>query len=229
MESARSTYLSGIRDVLPLLLGVLPFGIVAGVAAIGIGMSKTLAIMTSAIAFAGASQLAAIDLMEKGAPIVIVIATALVVNLRMAMYSASIAPHFAPLSGRWKGFLSYFLTDQGFAVSLTRYDRGIEENNKKWYYLGTATGLMGIWMLGTVIGVTLGSVVPVSWSLDFAVPLTFIALLAPAIKDRATMVSALSAGIVAPVAIALPMQTGIIAASITGVVAGYLFESRAGS
>ncbi len=226
MESARSTYLSGIKDVSPVLLGVLPFGIVAGVAAIGVGMSKTLAIMTSAIALAGASQLAAIDLMEKGAPIVIVIATALVVNLRMAMYSASIAPHFAPLSGRWKGFLSYFLTDQAYAVSVTRYDKGIEDINKKWYYLGTATGLLGTWMVGTVIGVTLGSIVPVSWSLDFAVPLTFIALLAPAIKDRATMVSALSAGVVAPIAMALPLQTGIIAASITGIVVGYLFEGR---
>jgi len=226
MESARSTYLSGLRDVSPVLLGVLPFGIVAGVAAIGVGMSKTLAIMTSAIALAGASQLAALDLMEKGAPIVIVIATALVVNLRMAMYSASIAPHFAPLSGRWKGFLSYFLTDQAYAVSVTRYDKGIEDINKKWYYLGTATGLLGTWMVGTVIGVTLGSIVPVSWSLDFAVPLTFIALLAPAIKDRATMVSALSAGIMAPIAMALPLQTGIIAASITGIVAGYLFEDR---
>jgi predicted branched-subunit amino acid permease len=140
------------------------------------------------------------------------------------MYSASLAPHFRKLSAGWKGLLSYLLTDPAYAVSITRFDRDIKGSNKRWYFLGAALTIWITWQASTLVGVLLGARVPEGLSLDFVLSLGFIALVVPAIKDRATSAAALSAGVAAVFAAALPLNLGLVTAALVGVLVGLLAE-----
>ena len=225
MPSARESFLAGARATAPVLVGIVPFGLVAGAAAVGVGLSGLQAVGLSAIVFAGASQLAAIDLLGQDAPLAVVVVTALVINLRMVMYSASIAPYFQGVATRWRAGLAYLLTDQAYALSVTRFgdDRPVR---RRWYYLGAAAPLWAVWQVCTVVGVVVGARVPESLPLSFAVPLTFLALLVPAITDRASGVAAAVGGAGAAVGVGLPLNLGLIAGALVGVLAGLVAESR---
>ncbi len=126
----------GVRDVAPLLLGIIPFGLVAGIATVNAGLGLPTAVGLSVVVFAGASQLAALELLGQNAPLTVVVATAVVINLRLLMYSASIAPYFREFTGRWKAVLAYVLTDQAYALSVASY-RSDRETDRKWYYLAS--------------------------------------------------------------------------------------------
>jgi 4-azaleucine resistance transporter AzlC len=225
MPSARESFLAGARATAPVLVGIVPFGLVAGAAAVGVGLSGLQAVGLSAIVFAGASQLAAIDLLGQDAPLAVVVVTALVINLRMVMYSASIAPYFQGVATRWRAGLAYLLTDQAYALSVTRFgdDRPVR---RRWYYLGAAAPLWAVWQVCTVVGVVVGARVPESLPLSFAVPLTFLALLVPAITDRGSGVAAAVGGAGAAVGVGLPLNLGLIAGALAGVLAGLVAESR---
>ncbi|WP_238398103.1 AzlC family ABC transporter permease [Halorussus salinus] len=224
MSSPRADFLSGVRVAAPITLGVLPFGMVAGVAAVGVGMSALQAVGMSVVVFAGASQLAAIELIGRNAPAAVVVATVLVVNLRLVMYSASIAPYFQRQSAKWKAALSYLLTDQAYAVSLLEFEND-EETSRRWYYLGVAVPLWVTWQAATVVGVLLGARLPSGWHLEFAVPLVFLAVLVPAVTDRATGAAAVVGGTTAVVANGLPYNLGLILAAVVGIGAGVAVES----
>jgi 4-azaleucine resistance transporter AzlC len=224
MPSRRESFSEGVRAVAPVLVGIVPFGLVAGAAAVEVGLSGLQAVGLSVVVFAGAAQLGAIDLLGGDAPLAVVVVTALVINLRMLMYSASIAPHFRDAATRWRAGLAYLLTDQAYALSVTRFgaDRPVR---KRWYYLGAALPLWAVWQVCTVAGVVVGARVPDSLPLSFAVPLTFLALLVPAVTDRAAGVAATVGGVGAVVGAGLPLNLGLIAGALGGVVAGLLVES----
>ena len=225
MPSVRESFLAGARATAPVLVGIVPFGLVAGAAAVGVGLSGLQAVGLSVVVFAGAAQLAAIDLLGQEAPLAVVVVTALVINLRMVMYSASIAPYFREVATRWRAGLAYLLTDQAYALSVTRFgdDRPVR---RRWYYLGTALPLWAVWQVCTVVGVVVGARVPDSLPLEFAVPLTFLALLVPAVTDRASGTAAVVGGTGAAVGAALPLNLGLIAGALAGVLAGLVAESR---
>ena len=124
------------------------------------------------IVFAGAAQLAGLQLIGAGAPAIVTILTAWMINLRFTLYSASLAPHFKGQSTRWKALLAYLLTDQAYAVSIIEFENRKDKPGKHWFYFGAAVGLWLTWQVGTALGVFLGTQVPVSWSLDFAILLT---------------------------------------------------------
>ena len=210
---------AGVRDVSPLMLGIVPFALVAGIAAVDAGLGLAEAVGMSVIVFAGASQLAAFELLGSNAPLAVVIGTAAVINLRMVMYSASIAPYFADYGRRLRAGLAYVLTDQAYALSIAEYEENPERS--RWrYYLGAAASLWVVWQIGTVAGVVVGAGVPEAWGLTFAVPLVFLALLVPAMKDRPTTAAGVSAGAVAVVAAGLPLNLGLLVGAITGVAVG---------
>jgi predicted branched-subunit amino acid permease len=213
-------FLAGAKAVAPLLLGVAPFGVIAGVNAAGLGLASFQAYAPSFLIFAGASQLAISDLMGRGAPALVIVVTALIVNLRMSMYSASLAPHLRNLPLGWKAVLAYMLTDQVYAVSIIRYRRPMSLYEKAWFYVGGGLMLWAAWQAATLVGVTVGARVPASWSLDFTVPLTFLALLIPAVKDRAAGAAALTAGLAAVLLAFLPYNIGMISASFVGIAVG---------
>jgi 4-azaleucine resistance transporter AzlC len=217
----------GVRDVAPLLLGIIPFGLVAGIATVNAGLGLPAAVGLSVVVFAGASQLAALELLGQNAPLTVVVATAVVINLRLLMYSASIAPYFREFTGRWKAALAYVLTDQAYAVSVASY-RSDSDVDRKWYYLGVAVTLWGVWQVTTVVGALLGTGVPDAWGLEFAIPLVFLAILVPAIEDRSSVVAAVVGGTVAVGGAGLPLNLGLLVAAGVGITAGVLTESVTG-
>jgi 4-azaleucine resistance transporter AzlC len=212
-------FVAGVRAALPSLLGLLPFGLVAGVAAVNAGLSPLQAIGLSAVVFAGASQLAAVDLLSQDASLAVVAVTAVVINLRMAMYSASIAPYVESFRRRWAVACSYLLTDVSYALSIAEFtdDSGTD---RLWYYLGVAGAIWVVWQLTTVAGVLLGAGIPESWGVGFAVPLVFLTLLVSDVSDRPRLVAALVGGGVAVVGANWPLNLGLVGGALTGVAAG---------
>jgi 4-azaleucine resistance transporter AzlC len=225
---AAAALVSGAKEILPVCLALLPLGLAFGATAAGGGLSPLEALGMSVFVFAGAAQLAAIQLISAGASVAIVVLTVLVINLRLILYSASLSAHFRRLSPGWKSLLAYLLTDQAYAATITRFDEGeTEELEKRWHFLGVALTIWITWQLATMLGVYLGASASEGWSLDFVLPLIFIALAVPAIKDRTTGAAALSAGVAAVFAAALPLNLGLITAAMVGVLGGLAAENVA--
>lgn len=214
---------AGFADISPILIGVFPFGLIAGIAAVEAGLDPVQAFAMSPTVFAGASQLAMVDLIGRDAAPMVIVATALVINARMMMYSAALAPTFRHLGPARKAVGAYLITDQSFAVSAIRFDRVEESTGDRFaYYLGASLGLWVTWQISSVIGVVVGAGVPEEWSLDFSIPLVFIALLFPAIKDRGTAVAAIAAATAAVLFFSLPLNLGLLVAATVGLVSGAL-------
>lgn len=227
----------GIRDELPILVGVLPFGIIYGVLAIDAGLAPAEAQAMSAIVFAGSAQFITAQLYAGAAPALVIILTGAVVNLRHMLYSASVAPYLRYQPLRWKVLLAYLLTDEAYAVAILHLQSsrssdfkldtpGSNQRDPRWHYLGAGLALWSTWQLSTAVGVFMGAQVPESWSLDFTLPLTFIALVIPALRDRPAIAAALSAGLVALAAFALPFKLGLMLAALVGVGTGMLLERK---
>ena len=226
MRSRKHAYLHGAKDAFPSVIGLIPFGLIVGTASTAAGMDPWLALAMSIIVFAGASQLAAIALMVQSAPMLIVVLTVLVVNLRFVMYSASLAPFFRelPVGRRW--LLSYALTDHLFALVNARFKRDGSHQNVDAYYIGAAIPTCLTWHVMVAIGIFAGTLVPRDWSLDFAIPLVFLALVFPALTSRAHWLTAAVAGVAAFYTVALPLKLGLIAAAFTGVLVGSWADAR---
>jgi 4-azaleucine resistance transporter AzlC len=214
----------GVRDVAPLLLGIAPFGLVAGVAAMNAGLTLEQAVGMSVIVFAGAAQLAALELIGQDAPLSVIVVTAVVINLRMMMYSASIAPYFRSLSTRIRTGAAYLLTDQAYALSVSRY-RSDERIDRLGYYLGAAVAPWIVWQLTTVVGALIQTGVPASLGLEFAVPLVFLALLVPAMEDGPTTVAGVFGGVLAVLGSGLPLNLGLLVGAAVGIAAGVAAET----
>jgi 4-azaleucine resistance transporter AzlC len=222
----RSDFMAGVRDELPLLLGVFPFGMIYGVLALGAGLAPSAAQAMSSILFAGSAQFITVQLAGAATPWVVMILTAFIVNLRHALYSVSVAPYLSKLSPGWKALLAYLLTDEAYAVVITRYQKVGAGCTTHWYFLGAGLTLWTGWQASTAVGIFLGAQVPASWMLDFTLALTFIALVVPALKDRPAALAALSAGVTALAAYALPYKLGIILAALVGIGAGLWSEVK---
>ncbi|HSF81216.1 MAG TPA: AzlC family ABC transporter permease [Anaerolineales bacterium] len=230
----QSEFLAGVRDELPILLGVAPFGMIYGVLALSAGIPPAAAQSMSAIVFAGSSQFIAAQLVASGSSAALIVLTIGIVNLRHALYSASLAPYLKKLSPTWKWLLSYLLTDEAYAVSITHFQKDNLGNahltsaadQRHWYFFGAGLALWSIWQVSTGVGIFLGQQVPKSWSLDFTLPLTFLALVIPGLNDRASLAAALSAGLVALLAFSLPFKLGLILAALVGISVGLWSESR---
>lgn len=218
----------GVRDAMPLLLGIAPFGLVVGIAAVDSGLDLFEAVAMSVVVFAGTSQLAAMDLLSKDAPLSVVVVTAFIINARMMMYSASIAPYFRDFSAKWKAGLAYVLTDQAYALSIARYQSN-RSVDRAAYYLGVAGTLWVVWQLTTVAGVFLGTGVPEAWGLEFTVPLVFLALLVPAMEDRTTSFAAVAGGLAAVAGAGLPLNLGLLVGATVGIAVGLGAETATGA
>lgn len=217
----------GIRDSLPFHLGVIPYGLITGIAGIEAGLTAEQIIAMSAIVYAGASQLAALELLGTTAPLAIIVGTAAVINLRLLMYSASMAPHFAERKRTVRAGVAFFLSDHAYVRSVMEF-KADESLNRLQYYLGLAVSIWLIWVLSTALGAGLGASVPPGLELSFAVPLVFLALLVPAMKDRATTTTGIVAGVGALLGAAAPFNLGLVFGAIAGIAAGRIVETRWG-
>jgi len=233
MPASRTEFLLGVRDELPILVGVIPFGLIYGVLALSAGIPAMQAQAMSSVVFAGSAQMITAQLFGHGTPALVIVMTAAVVNLRHMLYSASLAPYVQKLRPAWKWVLGYLLTDEAYAVVITRFQKQDDPplgadvcDHKHWYFLGAGLALWTTWQLSTAAGIFIGAQVPVSWSLDFTLALTFIALVVPNLKDRPSLGSALAAGVTALLAYNLPYKLGLVSAALVGILAGLWLEGR---
>jgi predicted branched-subunit amino acid permease len=214
----------GFAEMLPVSIAIAPFGVVCGVGAAAAGASLWGALGMSAIIFSGAAQILAVQLLAAGAPLAVIVLTCFVAGLRFLMYSAAMAPYLRPLPSRWQQGLAFLLTDQAFAASIRRFDAGSDPHAGGLHFLGGGIALWSFWQVTNVAGFFLGNVIPASWSLDFAVPLCFIALVAPQFRTMPSVAAALAAGVSVIALEGLPMKLNLIVAGSIGIVAGTLAD-----
>jgi 4-azaleucine resistance transporter AzlC len=226
VQTRQQAYRQGAKDAFPSVIGLIPFGLIVGTASTAAGMDPWLALAMSIIVYAGASQLAAIALMVQSAPTAIVLATVLVVNLRFVMYSASLAPFFRELSTGRKWLLSYGLTDHLFALVNARFTPEGSHKHVDAYYIGGAVPTWLTWNTMVAIGIFAGTMVPKQWSLDFAIPLVFLALVFPALTTRTHWITAGVALVAAFFTAGLPMKLGLITAAFVAVAIGTWLDYR---
>jgi predicted branched-subunit amino acid permease len=211
----------------PFLLGVAPFGLVTGVAMVAGGIPPPDAMAMSIVVYAGASMLAATQLVAAGTPLAVILLTVFFINLRFMMYSAALRPHLAALPLRWKLAAGYLLADNAFGLSVARFTEHPERAGKLGYFLGAALPVWIVWQLAVGAGILVGAGLPAQWRLEFAAPLAFIALTVPLLRSRAMAGAALAAAMTAIAAHGLPMRLSLAAAAVVGIAAGMLLRKKA--
>lgn len=217
----------GFLDVLPLLIPVVPFGIILGVIGIELGFSPLVVYATSFIVFSGSAQIVLFQLISAGATPLVTLTSVAVTNSRHFLYGAVVSEYFEELSITWKAILSYFLTDQSFAVSYRYFKKNKTVPNKHYYLLGSGFTLWTIWQISTLMGIFLGSIVPEELGLTFAIPLTFLSLIIHEFRKPDHLIVIFTSGILATLFYDIPFKAYIIlATSIALVVATVITNLR---
>ena len=212
----------GVRDGLPFILVAGPFGLLFGVLATEAGFKLVETMTFSVSVFAGAAQFTALQLMQEAAPTIIVIISALAVNLRVAMYSASLTPYLGAAPLWQRAVAAYFIVDQSYALSMTRFetDPDMTTPQRMAYFFGTNGLIAPLWYMATLTGALVGSQIPDAWALDFALPVAFLAMIAPMLRTLPHVIAALTASLVALAAAGMAFNLGLIVAGFSGMVAG---------
>ena len=223
-ESFRAGSREGFMVFLPLSIGLVPWAMVTGIAMIGAGLTPVQAMGMNVIVFAGTAQIGTLPLLAIGAPIWLIVVTALVLNLRFVIFSAAISQGFRGVSLPLRWFSGYLLTDGVFAVCLNKM---LDVEDRSWrlgYYLAPSVLTWVLWQAFALIGVLAADSIPRNWSLEFMASIALMVLLAPMVKARPMVVAAATGGIVAVLANGLPLRMGVIVAIIAGIAAGFAAE-----
>jgi len=197
-----------------------------GASTVTAGLSAPAALAMSAFVFAGSAQFIAAGLLGAGTVPWLIVLTTLVVNLRHLLYGATLASHLRHLPHRWQLLLAHVTTDESYAVSILRYQSDEVSPHKHWYFLGAALTLLTSWLSTTVVGIAAGQTIPdpLAWGLDFTLPITFIGLLTPHVKDRPTVAAMAAAGLTSIAAQRLPNNLWLLLAALAGVAVGIWAE-----
>ena len=222
----RHFFIEGARDLLPMIPGVLPFGLVTGASSASLGFSPEMTLGATLLFFAGSAQLAAYQLIQDNAVPVVILFTTLMINIRFLIYSAAFAPLFHSIKKRHKWPLAYLLSDQAYGLCVARFAADDHSRKKLFYYSGAALMMWVSWVCFVMVGMLVGEQIPSSWSLEFAIPLSFLAMLVSVVRDQATLTAALCSGGIATVFSSLPYNMGFMAAIVGGVAMGYVFSGR---
>ncbi|MBN2050530.1 MAG: AzlC family ABC transporter permease [Spirochaetales bacterium] len=222
-----SEFFAGAKATIPLILGAVPFGLMFGAVAVNAGITPFGTVAMSLFVFAGSGQFIAAGLVSQGIQTGFIILTTFVVNLRHALYAASLAPYMRRLPQRWLLPLGFWLTDETYAVVIKRWSRGDESPYPHWYHLGSSVAMYLNWQLCTILGVLAGRAIPDAsgWGLNFAMVATFIGIVVPMITTRAMLLAALTAGATALLFNDLPNKIGLMIAAIAGITVGYLADT----
>jgi 4-azaleucine resistance transporter AzlC len=226
LPSGSAEFWRGVRDSVPMLIGAAPLGMIFGALAVPSGLSSTGAVFMSILVFAGSSQFIALTLLASGTGVVLIVLTTLVVNLRHALYAASLQPHVSNLPQLWRLPLAFWLTDETFALTQRRYAETDTSALKHWYYLGSCVAVYSDWLVSTVSGIFLGRAVAgiARLGLEFAMVATFTAIVMPFLRTRPMVASALTSAVVALLARGLPYKLGLMLAALAGVIVGVWFQ-----
>ncbi|HSH23026.1 MAG TPA: AzlC family ABC transporter permease [Acidimicrobiales bacterium] len=228
--SSLSQARAGAVAVAPMLIGVVPFGLVAGAAPVAEGLGPGVALGLSTIVFAGASQLATVDILGNGGSAVVAVLAAWTINLRMVLYSASLAPCLSHESTLRRMAAAYLLNDQAYALSVARWsDEGGDPEGRLAYYVGVGSLLWVAWVASTLVGALVGGAVPEEIPFDFVVPLVFLVLLVPVLTTRPALAAAGGGGVAAVVAAELGAgPLSIIVGAMAGIALGCVVDAAAG-
>lgn len=226
MSFDRTEFRAGHRAALPLLMGVMPFGLVTGVALASNGIGPLPAMALSILVFAGASMIAAGQLFAAGTPAAMILLAVLFINLRHVMYSASLRQQFASLPLRLRALMGYLLADNVYALTITRHAEHPRAEGLVPYYFGAALTIWTGWQLSVAAGLAVGAGLPAAWKLEFAAPLAFVAITIPLLRDRAMVAAAVAAAITVVLAHGLPFRLGLPLAGMVGIAVGMLVERK---
>jgi len=216
MKSNLKVFLKGISDVSPLMIPVVPFGLIFGVLSLEIGFTPLETMGMSLIVFGGASQIVLLQLFSGGASSLVIISSVGAVNSRHMLYGAVVSEHLSDLKMIWKIIISYFLIDQAFAVS-NEYLKKNKDKNNYFHLVGGGATCWVIWQSTTVLGIVLGSAIPEELGLSFAVPLTFLALLVNDFRKLINVIVIIISGLVATIGYNfIPFKAYVILAALTG-------------
>lgn len=226
-STKKSAYLRGLIDGAPFLIVAIPFATVFGVVASDAGLQLGQTIGFSLLVIAGASQFAALQLMLEDAAILLVLAAALAVNLRMAMYSAALVPHLGKATLWQRAAVSYLNFDQSYVMAVLEYERnpGQSVEDKVKYFLGVASLIAPSWVIATAVGAMVGTQIPEAYALDFVVPIMFLAMVAPMLKTLAHLGAALVSAVLGLALAGLPSGMGLLLAAACGMVVGAAIET----
>ena len=216
----RGDAVAGARAMLPWLLGVAPFGLVVGVSAAQADIPTLAGVLTGPVIFAGSAQVATIELLDAGAAPLVVVGTALIINLRLVLYSAGMAAHWRGTPWWWRAGAAYPLVDPSFAVGAEGYRRFPDRDRAHAYYFGGAAVLWVCWLAAIVVGAVAGAQLPAWLHLEFVIPLYLIGEIVPKLASPAVRRTVVTATVVAVVALAAPLHLGVAIAIVAGLIAG---------
>ena len=188
------------------------------------GIAPAVAMLVSLLVFAGASMVAAAQLLASDTPALLVVLTTVFINLRFMMYSASLRLHFGREPLAWRLAIAYLLADNVYGLTLMRYAEQPNAPGQRDYFMGAALVIWAGWQLSVAAGIGIGAGVPASWRLEFAAPLAFIAMTIPLLRDRAMVAAAVVAAIAVVAGHALPLKLSIPLAALAGIGTGLAFE-----
>lgn len=230
MPSTSSAYWDGFKAGAPFVLVIVPFGLLFGVVGTEAGLNLAEVMGFTVLVIAGAAQFTAVQLMTEDAPTVIILASALAVNLRMAMYSASLAPALGSLPVWKRALVAYFMVDQTYAVSARQYENypDMPLAQRFAYFIGSVTPICPLWYVATFAGAELGQAIPPEYGLDFAIPITFIALIAPALRSLPHLIAAAVSVTLALLLVWMPFNFGLLIAAVAAMAAGAQAEAMQG-
>ncbi|OED46263.1 AzlC family ABC transporter permease [Leisingera sp. S232] len=222
ITTTKSAFWKGFRDSAPFVFMASPFGFLFGVLAAEAGLIVPEAFAFSLAVFAGAAQFTALQLMQENAPLIIILLSALAVNLRMAMYSASLTPYLGDAPMWQRAIAAYFIVDQSYALSIVQFEQEpkMPLAQRMAYFFGTNGLIAPTWVTATALGALVGTRIPESWGVDFVLPLAFLAMIGPMLRTPAHVVACFVAVAAALPASALPYNLGLIVAGIAGMIAG---------
>lgn len=218
-----------MKDTIPMIIGAIPFGIIFGALAVTgeTPLTPAATMSMSLFVFAGAAQFIGMGLYAQGIGILLIVFTTFVVNLRHALYAASLAPYMRHVGHNWLLPLGFWLTDETYAVVISRFQKYPDNPHRHWYYFGSAVFMYTNWQLCTLIGIVAGARLgdAAQWGLDFAMVVTFIGIVIPLVINRPMLVCTVVAGSISLLTYPLPNRLGYMAGGLAGIIAGYIVES----
>ncbi len=220
--ASRIAFWRGFRHGAPFVLVVGPFAVLFGVLATEAGLNVLETLTFSLVVVAGAAQFTALQLMSEDAPTLIVLVSALAVNLRMAMYSAALTPYLGQAPLWQRALIAYVVLDQSYACASVEFETRTEMSTAERvaYFVGTSASVVPTWYACTLFGAVIGTQIPESWALDFALPITFLALMAPMLRTPAHLIAAFVSVVVSLLAAGMPYSLGLLVAGVLAMMSG---------
>lgn len=219
-------FAQGFRAVLPIISGIVPFGAVMGSAFAEAKLGFWQALLMNTTVYAGAAQLATVDLMKMNAAVIVVVVTGLIINLRFLLYSAAMSPYLTDAKPIVKFLCAFTLTDQSYATMTANQDKFQSNEEAIQFYLGTAASMMLTWHGSVIAGFVFGNFAPVALSLDYAIPLSFVALLIPTLKSKSHMIVAVFSASASVLFYQLPLKTGLMVTALFSISLAWLIIQR---